>query len=263
MRIDFSAPVVITDENDDEVTEPSVLSRLRGVCFSEIIFTDYFGGTPEEMAVAVHLDPGGTIELVAGDSANPLNALTSYLAAKRLSDNELAILEEYTAGSWSDGAGACLSHEDLNVYIAYDEISCRQYDGGAQATGTGTLNLYPAIRRADFPGVAEALDQGERIGSSLCGFAPLQWALLYANARIALYLIDRGADVHGRSCDDSTALETCASSRHLPDADAAEVAAVLLARGGFELAAWERTMEIAENRDKSRLIAVLKNNPIA
>ncbi len=69
--------------------------------------------------------------------------------------------------------------------------------------------------------------------------------------------------MHGRSCDGSTALETCASARNLPDADAAEVAAVLLARGGFERAEWERTMQIAENRGKSKLIAVLKSNPVA
>lgn len=98
MRIDFSAPVVVTDENDDQVTDRSVLSRLRGVCFSEIIFTDYFDGTPEEMRVAVHLDRGGAIELVAGDCDDSLHALTSYRAARKLSDDELAILESLIEG---------------------------------------------------------------------------------------------------------------------------------------------------------------------
>ena len=69
--------------------------------------------------------------------------------------------------------------------------------------------------------------------------------------------------MYHRSWDDSTVLTTCASARNLPDADAAEVAAVLLARGGFEPAEWKRTMEIAELRDKPKLIAVLKSTPVA
>jgi hypothetical protein len=263
MRIDFSAPVDVTDEDDDVVTDPSVLSRLDGVTFPDILFTDYFGGSPEETAVAVLLDRGGTITIVADGAAPPLHAITSYRAARELSDDELAVLENYTAGQWSDGAGEGLIHEDWSIQINERQIRCRQYDDGVRAAGTGTVNLYPAIRNVDYDGVVRALDEGERIDSTLSGYPPLQWALLFADARIAMLLIDRGADVHALSPLGDTALATCASANTLSDADAAEITAVLLSRGGFERAEWERTMEIAENRGKSKLNAVLKSNPVA
>ena len=57
---------------------------------------------------------------------------------------------------------------------------------------------------------------------------PLEWALSYANAEIALLLIERGVDVHKRSWDDSTVLSKCAACGDFSDQDAAQVADVLL-----------------------------------
>ena len=65
--------------------------------------------------------------------------------------------------------------------------------------------------------------------------------------------------MYRRSCDNSTALEICASSSNLSDADAAEVAAVLISIGSVKRNDRERTIKIAESRGKSKLIAVLND----
>ena len=262
MRIDFSAPVVVTDENDEEIADPSVLSSFVGVSFPDTQLTDHFGGTIEEMPVAILLEPGGTIELVAGDTTDALRAASVFRATRVLADDELLVLRKYVEGSWSDGAGSCLEHEDLNIYIMVEQIQSQQVDDGVQSEGTGTTDLFPAIRRIDAAGVAKALDQGERLNSSLCGVNPLQWALCYGNAEIALLLIDRGVDVHKRSWDDSMVLSMCASSRNFNDQDAAQVAGVLLGIGGFEQSEWLRAVEIAELRGKTQLLATLQSKPI-
>jgi hypothetical protein len=262
VRIEFSAPVVATNENDEEITDRSVLSGLVGVSFPDTQLTDHFGGTIEEMPVAILLEPGGTIELVAGDTTDALRAASVFRATRALADEELLVLHKHVEGSWSDGAGSCLEHEDLGIHIVIDQIQCQQVDDGVPCEGTGTLDLFPAIRRIDAAGVAKALAQGERIDSSLCGVNPLQWALCYGNAEIALLLIERGVDVHKRSWDDSMVLSMCASSRNFNDQDAALVADVLLGIGGFEQSEWERAVEIAELRGKTQLLATLQIKPI-
>ena len=83
----------------------------------------------------------------------------------------------------------------------------------------------------------------------------------YANAEIALLLIERGVDVHKRSWDDSTVLSRCAASRDFEDQDAAHVADVLLGIGGFEESEWERAVELAELRGKTQLLATLRSHP--
>ncbi|HUG66414.1 MAG TPA: ankyrin repeat domain-containing protein [Pirellulaceae bacterium] len=262
MRIEFSAPVVVTDENDDEITDPAVLSGLVGVSYPGTQLTDHFGGTVEEMPVAILLEPGGTIELVAGDTTEPVRAISVFRARRALSDDELAVLHNFVEGSWSDGAGSYLEHDDLCIHIVIDQIRSQQVDDGVESDGNGTSDLFPAIRRIDVAGVTRALDQGERLKSSLCGVNPLQWALCYANAQIALLLIERGVEIHKRSWDGGTVLSMCASSRDFKDQDAAQVASELLDIGGFEQSEWQRAVEIAELRGKAQLLAILRSKPI-
>jgi len=91
MRIDFLAPVVVTDENDDPIEDEAIVSSLVGVVFPDIALTEHFGGLPEETPIAVHLDPGGSIELFREEPGGPLHALTTYRSTRRLSDSKMAV----------------------------------------------------------------------------------------------------------------------------------------------------------------------------
>lgn len=102
-------------EDDIQVTDPNVLRSLRDVVCEEV-FTDYLGGPPEEDAIAGSLERGGIIQFGYDEGNDVLTATTAYRSRRRLTENELRLLVDYTMGQWSDGIGENWTCESASKY---------------------------------------------------------------------------------------------------------------------------------------------------
>jgi len=99
---------------DEQVTDPVILSRLNGLAYDEEVFTDYLGGSPEEEALAAALERSGTLAFSYAEGDDLLGVVTEYRAKRQLTEAEVQLLVKYTMGQWSDGIGenfTCLSAE--------------------------------------------------------------------------------------------------------------------------------------------------------
>jgi hypothetical protein len=97
-------------ESWEAVTEPTILRTLDGLVADDETFTEYLGPgglqpTPEELALAEVLEPGGVISFSYRDGDPVLTATTEYRSPRPLTPTELRALVEYTMGQWSDGIG--------------------------------------------------------------------------------------------------------------------------------------------------------------
>lgn len=256
-RIDFTAPLIIFDEGDREITDWEALSRFVGKSFENTDILGYFGQSIDEVPVVVLLDRAGNIQVLANERSDGLIARSSLRSVRTLTASELAILQKHVAGTWSDGVGECLELDAMSFHIDLDHIDCKQIDDGVVSKGSGTRDLFPAIHAGDIDKVREAIANGENVNAILGGTTTLGWAIAFANAPMAHLLIDQGVDVHYLAHGMETVLVSCAASRDFPDADAASVAARLLKIGGFEPAEIARATEIADQRGKTALRAVL------
>jgi hypothetical protein len=197
-------------------------------------------------------------QVLSNQQRDGLLVRSSFRSARALGVNELDILQKHVEGQWSDGVGECLDLDGLSFYIDLDHVARQQTDDGIVSQGSGTRDLFPAIHAGNIERVRAALDDGENVLAVLGGTTTLGWAIAFANARIANLLIDRGVNVHFREYGLETVLVSCAASRDFSDADAASVAERLLTMGGFEHAEVIRAAEIAVQRGKKQLLAVLK-----
>ncbi len=261
-RIDFTAPLIVTDAEDRRVADWSTLSPFVGRSFVNTDILGYFGQSIDEVPVAVLLDRSGDIQIIANPRNDGLLAKSSLRSVRTLSVDELEVLQNHVEGTWSDGVGECLDLDEMNFYIDLDHIDRQQQDDGIVSHGSGTRELFPAIHAGDIEKVRAAIDNGENVNAVLGGTTTLGWAIAFADAPIANLLIDNGVDVHYLSHGMDTVLVSCAASRDFVDADAASLAARLLAIGGFDHEI-DRAVEIAEQRGKSRLVGVLKQHQSA
>lgn len=258
-RIDFTAPLIATDAQGRRVADWSTLSQFVGRSFKNTNILEYFGQSIDEVPVAVLLDRSGDIEIFANLRNDGLLAKSSLRSSRTLSADELDVLQNHVEGTWSDGVGECLDLEELSFYIDLDHVDRQQEDDGVVSLGSGTRDLFPAIHAGDIEKVRTAIDIGENVNAILGGTTTLGWAIAFADAPIAHLLIDSGVDVRYPEHGMETVLVSCAASRDFVDADAASVAARLLAIGGFDHEI-DRAAEIAEQRGKSRLLEVLKQH---
>lgn len=179
---------------------------------------------------------------------------------RMLTTSELEILQNHIEGTWSDGIGECLDFAGMGFHIDLDHVDCQQIDDGIVSQGSGTRDLFPAIHSGDIELVRTAIGNGENVNAVLGGTTTLGWAIAFADAAIAHLLIDHGVDVHYLEHEMQTVLVSCAASRNFTDADAASVATRLLAVGGFDDSEIDRTLEIASQRGKTKLVEVLNNH---
>jgi len=111
---------VFRDSDNKLETAPSVLGRFDGHIYDEERFTDYLGGPEEENALAAALRPSGFLRFEHDGHSPFLTAITEYDAIRRLTDQEIKLLVEYTMGQWSDGIGenfACDTPFNLGVSV--------------------------------------------------------------------------------------------------------------------------------------------------
>jgi hypothetical protein len=262
-RIDFTAPLIVTDAEDRVVADWSTLREYVGRSFENTDILGYFGQSIDEVPVAVLLDRSGDIQILANQRNDGLIAKSSLRSVRALSADELEILQNHVEGTWSDGVGECLDMDEMNFEIDLDHIDRQQVDDGVVSLGSGTRDLFPSIHAGDIEKVRAAIGNGENVNAILGGTTTLGWAIAFADAPIAHLLIDSGVDVHYLEHGMQTVLVACAASRDFSDADAASVAARLLALGGFDHYEIDRAVEIAEQRGKTRLLDVLREHQSA
>jgi hypothetical protein len=259
-RIDFTAPLIVSDTEGRGVADWSTLREFVGRSFENTDILGYFGQSIDEVPVAVVLDRSGHIQILANQHNDGLIAKSSLRSVRALSADELEILQKHVEGTWSDGVGECLDMDEMNFEIDLDHIDRQQIDDGVVSHGSGTRDLFPSIHAGDMEKVRAALNDRENIHAILGGTTTLGWAIAFADAPIAHLLIDHGVNVHYREHGMQTVLVSCAASRDFSDADAASVAKRLLSMGGFDDSEIERAMEIAAQRGKTSLVNVLKGH---
>jgi hypothetical protein len=262
-RLDFTAPLVVTNAEDRVVKDWSMLREFVGRSFENTDALGYFGQSIEEVPVAVLLDRSGDIRVLSSERNDGLIAKSSIRSVRTLTGSELEILQSHVEGTWSDGVGECLALDGMGFYIDLDHIDCQQMDDGIVSQGSGTRDLFPAIHAGNIDKVRAAINDGENINAILGGTTTLGWAIAFADAAIAHLLIDHDVDVHYLEHCMQTVLVACAASRNLPDADAASVATRLLTIGGFDDSEIDRAIEIASQRRKTKLVEVLNNHKSA
>lgn len=255
-RIEFTAPLTVSDAKDRRVDDWPTLSQFVGRSFANTDVVGYFGQTMDEVPVAVLLEPAGDIQILSNPQGDGLLARSTIRSERALTADELEILRTQVEGQWTDGVGECLDLDGLNFFIDLDHVDRQQIEDGVVSRGSGTRDLILAIHAGDLERVRAALDAGENVNAFLGGTSPLGWAFFGNSALLVHLLIDRGADIHFRPDDgEHTFLFMCALC--LSDADAASVAKRLLAMGGFEPADLDQAAELAEQFDKKQLVAVL------
>lgn len=132
-----------------EVTDPAILRTLDGLVADDETFTEYLGPgglrpTPEELALAEVLEPGGVISFSYHDGDPLLTATTEYRSRRRLAPNELRALVEYTMGQWSDGIGENLYQ--LPIHDEYDLLCLWSLEVVRKGWPTATVGAeYPTV----------------------------------------------------------------------------------------------------------------------
>lgn len=106
MKVRIAGTVEVRNDEDYElVTDASIIKGFAGYKYTEEEAADYIGdGAGEEVYHAIGLK-GGFIELQFDDAAKELWVITEYDSPRKLIDNEVRFLVEYTQGQWSDGMG--------------------------------------------------------------------------------------------------------------------------------------------------------------
>lgn len=104
-RVILRGWAAVSDETDRPITSPSVLRELSGLSYDDEFFTDYLGGPELENALATALERSGNLKFDYVEAAELLRVTTEFRATRKLSQDELQCLVEYTLGQWSDGIG--------------------------------------------------------------------------------------------------------------------------------------------------------------
>jgi hypothetical protein len=140
MRIIVGGKAFVYDADRNEVTSSEILRSLDALAYDEETFTDYLGNrdtstiqemlaeTPDdkgllesfresqlENSVREALEPGGKLRFSYKPDVNELWCITEYRSRRRLNDDELKMLADYTEGQWSDGIGENFSSSSQEV----------------------------------------------------------------------------------------------------------------------------------------------------
>jgi hypothetical protein len=266
MRIVISGPAAAYEDIKPrhEITDPTLLGRLHGLSIAGASCADWLDvPTFDEIDLT-----GGAIQTAFDQSKGRLRVVTEYRSPRRLSDDELKALLDHTYGQWSDGLGegglhGTLDGKDITVDVSpgmMTDARVVQADEDPAPRARFT-KLFSAVRRGDLASLRAAIAAGDELNVRKSSMPALHWALAFGHAQAALLLIRHGAEVTLLDGTGQTALQCCAAARDLSDEDAAAVATELLRRGldGDAFATHRKqTFELAEDRGKTRLAAVLQ-----
>jgi hypothetical protein len=134
VRVTISGRAFVVGDAGD-MSDPSVLRRFHDVIYDQDVFTDHLGGInlasvqrsrgPDskeyqravlENGTREAVESGGRLRLVYKPDVNELWVATEYEAKRRLTQEELALLADYTNGQWSDGIGENFQEVSRELY---------------------------------------------------------------------------------------------------------------------------------------------------
>ena len=120
--IRFSAAAMVVDfresDNGELVDNREVLKTLDGLAYLDESFSDYlFNGTGRKALEEAGIS-GGTLRFEFHSASDCLIAVTEYVTSRILSEQEAAMLGDYTVGQWSDGIGSNFFQERMAVGLA-------------------------------------------------------------------------------------------------------------------------------------------------
>lgn len=210
---------------------------------------------------------GGAIQIAFDSRQGGLRVFSEYWSPAALQPDQLQALVRETLGQWSDGIGeACFDEWSLQSGIHLDlaPFHLDGYEGArAEQVEDGRVaprfaHLAKAVWKGSLDVVQQAVAEKADLNSVYDGHTALLLAILRQDARIALLLIEGGADVNRASPLGATPLMACASLEQ--PADAVAVATALLARGANMEARNEygnSALTEAQNSNRQELAALL------
>lgn len=263
MRVSISARAsAYVADTDEEMTDPVVLAALDGIATPVEPLAAYLSWELAELGIV-----DGSVRVVFSE-ADGLWVSVDYGAPEVLPPHAVKRLTRETLRQWDDGIGESglrllAGGSRLDVFVNSDasNVSVVQVDDGVDVHPAAPVAL--CARRGDVAAMAEAISGGEDLDGRLQGYPALQLAILGGHVDAALALIERGADVTTVSDDGTCAIHQCALARKLSDADSAQIASALLARGADPEARTTRgetATELAVFRGK-RLLALMLQSP--
>jgi hypothetical protein len=268
MLIRIFGRVEVQDDEGQLVTDKGILRKLDGA-ISDDVCSNYLDHDLADLDITE-----GAVKLTYDGEANQLWVVTEYRAAVKLKRSQLKQLVENTIGQWSDGIGEGCFDEladrlgvgiDLAPLGQREDLLIEQIDDG-QKIPKSRMALPKAAREGDLATVRRLLSTGADLEVRQQQFTSLHLAITYGHVDVALELIARGADIKALDPLGEDPLMICAMSNGIDDADAAQIAHVLLERGvdacsprgDAEVGPQYTPLEIAINRKKSKLAKVLR-----
>ncbi len=91
----------------------AVLRTLHGLTYSAESFSDYLLDGSETQGLADLSISGGELKFEFDPQAGGLVAHTEYSIPRFLTEPEVAVLQRYTVGQWSDGIGSNFCQERM------------------------------------------------------------------------------------------------------------------------------------------------------
>lgn len=121
--------------------------------------------------------------------------------------------------------------QPLWVYVSTDrgDVEVEQYEDGTPVERPSQIAIY--ARDGNLDGLVRAIASGEDVNGKFQGCSALHLAILYGHVEIALTLIEGGAAVDVPDIMGTYPLHACALSNEIGDEDSKRVALALLERG--------------------------------
>ncbi|MGF1689417.1 hypothetical protein L4C36_22610 [Photobacterium japonica] len=117
-KIRLSGPALVDSGKNNEdgtivlVTDSDVLTSLNGLVYDDEMFSDYLADS-EAFAEIADIVSGGILRFQYDPSSESLVGDIDYEVARGLSDEESAMLVEYTVDQLVEGIGSSFSQERL------------------------------------------------------------------------------------------------------------------------------------------------------
>jgi hypothetical protein len=268
--VTVSGPVVVTDDATDKpITDPERLATFDGLNSGRETCSRYHHGTVADLELK-----GGQVRLVFDAARKKLRVVSAFDSRRKLTKEELAELIDDTRGQWSDGIGEGCFDTAMDKRKVFIDLSP---DTGGKVTATqveddrpvpkvsaakaSAADLVKAAGAGDFPKVKELVAAKAKLGGrGPHGHTPLTAAISGDHLAVALYLIERGADVSLADKNGTDPLRWAAIRSGWVKHQNVKLAAVLLDKGaavdtrdtdGFTPLLW------AANRGAVKLVELL------
>ncbi len=264
MKIIVSGPASACHaETNEIITDTQLLQSLSGLRYDGDVCANYLDHKLLNDVSIV----GGAIQMAFDPQRGELRVVSEFWSPEAITPDQLQALAEQTLGQWSDGIGeACFDewsmqsgiHLDLAPFASnsYERPVADQVEDGRIVPRFA--HLAKAVWNGKLDVVQQAVAEKADLNAIYDGHTALLLAIQRQDARIALLLIDGGADIDRATVLGTTPLMACASLEQ--PADAVAVAAALLAKGAnleSRDLSGKTALDVARGKQREELVALL------